>query len=722
MSQIYSFVVPAATAAILSYALAPIASSLAIWVGAVDMPGDRKIHVTAIPRLGGLAVVISSVLVLSGIRWLSGGWWHLPWQLARPLAFGGLPIVIVSVIDDIKSVGARKKLLAHTIGAFVAVALGVSLGPVIHLFGTPIYIGNLAMPLSALWIVGVTNAFNIIDGLDGLSAGLALISAASMAAVFTLLGEPQMVLVVLILGGALIGFLPYNLYPARMFLGDSGSTAIGFCLAVLALKGGSTLSAGFAALLPVFMLGLPIADTLITMARRMVARLENRPGGIFVPDRNHIHHRLLALGIHHGQAVLILYGAGLLFAIAAFVSVFMSARDAGLFVVALLMAGGLGVHRLGYNEFAFIRRGTVLKLYEMPTVKRGMFVVFIDVFLSAIAAYVAVGLKGDEWALTLVRSPVINLAATYAPVTVLFFSWSGMYRGSWRVAGLSDLTRAFVAVLMVTVAGAIVINVAPGAHYSASLFVVYGIVTMILTTALRGSYVVLETIRLRANHQGMPILIYGAGTSGVAAVRELFRNSSSGLRPIGFIDDDIRKRGRLVSSLPVFGPEREIEAIIRTNGAKAVLIAAQKVPEERLERTIAACKRAGAGMYRFNVNVEVVSGGTVGLDTSRVVLPIASNGRDATTAAALGDNFPNLGAEICPACASRDVYRSKARSFYERLRKLNSPKRLFRCRRCGWRGWLVLLDACESALDDRTLAVDLSHLDRRLSEAAASVR
>ena len=330
----------------------------------------------------------------------------------------------------------------------------MSLAPVVHLFGTAIHLGVFAAPLSVLWIVGVTNAFNIIDGLDGLSAGLALIAATSMAAVFALVGQAEMAAVALVLAGALAGFLPYNTHPARLFLGDTGSTAIGFCLAAFALKGGSTLSSGFAALLPVFMLGLPIADTLIAIVRRTLGRLENHTGGMFVPDSNHIHHRLLALGIDHGRAVLILYGAGLVLAGAAFVSMFLTARAAALFVVALLLAGFIGVHRLGYNEFAFLRRGTILKVYTMPVVKRGMFVVYVDTILAVAAAYLVVGLKTDVWSFSFVRDSVLDLATTFAPVTVLVFWWSGMYRGSWRVSGLDDLTRACRAVAIVTVVGA----------------------------------------------------------------------------------------------------------------------------------------------------------------------------------------------------------------------------------------------------------------------------
>lgn len=718
MSPLLSFTLPALTAAVLAFALAPLAARLALWIGAVDLPGERKIHATAVPRLGGLAVVVTIALVLSAVPWLSGGRWTLPLHLAAPLAFGVLPVFLVSLRDDIKSVRARHKFLAHTLGATIAVFLGVSLQPVVHLFGTPIQVGIFAIPLSILWIVGVTNAFNIIDGLDGLSAGLALISATSMAAVFMLVGQPQMGGVVLVLAGALAGFLPYNVHPARMFLGDCGATAIGFCLAVFALKGGSTLSSGFAALLPVFILGLPIADTLISIARRTLGRLENRAGGMFVPDSNHIHHRLLALGADHGKAVLILYSAGLLLALAAFISIFLNAHEAGLFVIALLMAGFVGLHRLGYDEFAFIRRGTVLKVYEMPAVKRGMFVVFVDIFLAIAVAYIAVGLKGDEWRLMFIRPAVLDLATAFAPVTVLVFWWSGMYRGSWRVAGLMDLTRACTAVLTVTVAGAIVVSLLASSEYPASLFAIYGVVDLILTASIRASYVVLETTKLRANHQGVPVLIYGAGTSGVAAVRELFRNSAAGLRPIGFIDDDVWKRGRLVSGLPVFGTEREVEGIIRMHGAEAVLVASGKIPEERIARAVETCRRAGASVFRLNVQVERLSA-----DAGRARLhPVPADEPIPMPISPIVETLHILGAETCPSCASRNLHRSKARSLYERVRKAHTLKRLFRCQHCGWRGWLAPLDSATWTIADRNEALDLTRIDKALPDVPLSDR
>lgn len=692
MTHLLWFTLPAAAAAALAFAFTPLVARLAVMIGAVDMPGGRKIHTVPTPRLGGLSVVISIALVLMGSPRLSGGRWQLPSHLAMGLALGILPVFLVSIVDDIRSVGVRKKFLAHTLGASVAVAFGISLAPVVHLFGTPIYIGGLAAPLSVLWIVGVTNAFNIIDGLDGLSTGLALISAASMAALFVLVGQLEMGGVALVLAGALAGFLPYNVHPARLFLGDTGATAIGFCLAAFAIKGGSTLSSGFAALLPVFILGLPIADTLITMARRMIGRFENRVGGVFVADRNHLHHRLLALGIDHGRAVVILYGTGLLLASAALLSVFLNTRQAAFFVVGLLLAGLVGVKRLGYDEFAFIRRGTVLKVYEIPAVKRGMFVVFVDIVLAVAAAYLAVGLKTDHWSFSLVHPMVLDIATTFTPVTVLVFWWSGMYRGSWRVAGLQELTRTCRAVALVTVLGATLVELFSSAIYPLSLFGIYGIVSLMLTALLRASYVILQSTQLRASHRGVPVLIYGAGGGGVAAVRELFQNSAAGLRPIGFIDDDARRRGQLVSGLPVFGTERELEGIIRKYSADALVIATDKIPVDRLERAKRSCEQAEVRMFRLEIRVERLRESATYGEHGRSLEQVGVGEPEDATTVDVVETVHLIGSAPCPSCASREMHRSKARTLYERLWKAHTPKRLFRCYHCGWRGWLLSLE------------------------------
>jgi predicted RNA-binding Zn-ribbon protein involved in translation (DUF1610 family) len=407
--------------------------------------------------------------------------------------------------------------------------------------------------------------------------------------------------------------------------------------------------------------------------------------------------------------VLILYGAGLVLAGAAFLSVFLTARGAALFVVALLLAGFIGVHRLGYNEFAFLRRGTILKVYDMPAVKRGMFVVYVDTILAVAAAYLVVGLKTDHWTFPAVGQPVLDLATTFAPVTVLVFWWTGMYRGSWRLSGLDDLTRACRAVAIVTVVGAVLVQLLSTAEYSLSIFGIYGLISLLLTASLRASYVILESTRLRSSHQGVPVLIYGADVRGFAAVRELFQNAAAGLKPIGFIDDDPRARGKLVSGLPVFGTERELEGIMRMRKAQALLVAAETIPPESLGRAAQTCKQAGAKMLRLNVRVERFGDGVAFEEHDQDFQP--EHAAEPENAASMIGRAPMhlLGSDPCPSCGSREVQRSKTRTLYERLKKAHTLSRVFRCRHCGWRGWLLPLQYAGVAEATRT--PDLTAID-----------
>ena len=215
--------VPALFAAVLSFCLVPPVRAIAFRMGAIDLPGPRKIHTEPMARLGGLAVVTAVFVVFAAISFLKPPRIHsVSPALLASVAGGLIPIFLVSFIDDLRSVRALTKLLVHFLGAAIAVSLGTSLPATIALFGRDIRIGWLAVPISLIWIVCVTNAFNLIDGLDGLSAGLALISSTSLAALSLAMGQYATASASLILAGSLIGFLPYNFHPAKIFLGDSG--------------------------------------------------------------------------------------------------------------------------------------------------------------------------------------------------------------------------------------------------------------------------------------------------------------------------------------------------------------------------------------------------------------------------------------------------------------------------------------------------------------------
>ena len=599
-------IVPGLASAAVSAGLAVPVRRLALALGAIDRPAPRKIHRRPIPRLGGLAIIASCVSVFSILAFLvpGRGIWPRP-GLAVGVGLGLLPILVVSVCDDIRSIPAIPRFVAHAVGAIIAIAFGVVLSPTVHLFGAPIVLGMWAVPLSMLWLMGLTNAFNIVDGLDGLSAGLALISAGSLAAVFAITHQPGMAIAALVIAGAIMGFLPYNLYPAKIFLGDTGATAIGFTLACLALRSGSTLSAGFAVLMPVFVLGLPLAETLVSMVRRVLHRLSTHEGnGIMEADRNHFHHRLLDLGVDHRRAVLLLYAVGLFFASCAMLSILMTALEAGLLLMALLLAGLVGIARLGYEEFAFIRRGVVLRFYEAPVLRRSLFAVFVDLALVSLAVYAAIVLKFEDVWLSQYHDLAMRMVAVLAPITVACFWAFGLYHGTWRLASVRDFFCACLAVTTSAFVGFLVYQLVSHHSGSLALFGIYALVKVALANGGRISYRILLDKQRRAINRGVPVLIYGAGYAGVAAERELLSNTDVGMRPVAFIDDDERMAGKWLNGYPIAGGVRDLEAAICRFRPWALVVSSSKIPRARIASARSVCRRLDVRVLRMNISFE----------------------------------------------------------------------------------------------------------------------
>ena len=295
-------------AAAVCMAATPAVRKLAIRIGAMDMPGEsRRVNTTPIPRMGGIAIFLG---FLAGV---------LPFSsLALPvqgILLGSLIIVALGVVDDIVSLRPWIKLLVQCAAAGVAIAHGVQIHILTNprIFGEVIPLGALSIPATLLWIVGITNALNLIDGLDGLAAGVSGIGCASMLAVSLFLPGATDVSVLLgALGGACLGFLPFNRNPARVFMGDTGALLLGFVLSTASVLGLFKMYTVVTFAVPLLALALPLSDTLFAIVRRLY-RGENP----MKADRGHIHHRLLALGLNQKQAVAVLYAVSLIFGTAA---------------------------------------------------------------------------------------------------------------------------------------------------------------------------------------------------------------------------------------------------------------------------------------------------------------------------------------------------------------------------------------------------------------------
>ena len=277
-----------------AYFITPQVKELAIKVGALDAPNARKVHTKPIPRMGGLAIFAGFVVaVLCSI--------HVSRELFGLLA-GGTTILIVGIIDDMKSLPAKVKLVGQIIAAIILVLFDIRIEWLTNPFGDMIYVEYLSIPLTILWVVGLTNTLNLIDGLDGLAAGVSTIASVTILLVAVQQNFWTVAVLTAALAGSALGFLQHNFNPAEIFMGDTGSMFLGYMLAAVSVIGTVKSAATIALIVPIVALGLPIMDTAFAIIRRYS---NGQP--IFKPDKGHLHHRLLAMGLTQKQAVLLMY-------------------------------------------------------------------------------------------------------------------------------------------------------------------------------------------------------------------------------------------------------------------------------------------------------------------------------------------------------------------------------------------------------------------------------
>ncbi|WNF37320.1 MraY family glycosyltransferase [Bacillaceae bacterium IKA-2] len=335
--------------------ITPLVKTLAIKIGATDKPNHRKVHQKLMPRLGGLAIYVGFLVGVIFLRPES------PFLL--PILIGGSMIVIVGILDDLFELAAKWKLVVQIVAASIVIGGGVHVEFINLPFDGRLELGWYGIPLTLVWIVGVTNAINLIDGLDGLAAGVSSIVLLTLSGIAYMMGNFFVVALGVILLGSTLGFLVYNFYPAEIFMGDTGALFLGFIISVIALLGFKNVTL-FSLLIPVIILGVPISDTLFAIIRRFVNKLP-----LTEPDNAHLHHCLLRLGFSHRQTVLVIYALSLLFGLGAIVltqsTLWGTFIIVALFIIAVeLMVEIVGLVNTTYKPMLkFLRRlGAVRKV------------------------------------------------------------------------------------------------------------------------------------------------------------------------------------------------------------------------------------------------------------------------------------------------------------------------------------------------------------------------
>jgi UDP-GlcNAc:undecaprenyl-phosphate GlcNAc-1-phosphate transferase len=600
--------------------LTPVVIRLAGRLGAVDQPNDRKAHLAAMPRMGGVAVFASFALSIAILRFVNPemGGNILAWDWQTGVLAGAMALILaLGIWDDIRTLGPGLKFVAEIAIASAVYAAGFKISVVsfVH-FGGPLTSGVFQYLVTVFWITGVTNAVNLIDGLDGLASGVGMIACLTIAPIAYMNSDFSTAVLALLLAGGLLGFLGYNFNPAKIFLGDSGSLTLGFALALLSIRSFTKASTAFAIVVPILALGLPIMETLVSMLRRFLSAVLPGEGSsvplsrklrmMFLPDMQHIHHRLLSSGFSHRKVVIVLYGASCVLGVGAFVLSAVHNVPASLILVVVGIAAVLGIRHLRYTEMAVLRNGVLLPLFEGAFINRETFRGFLDLFFVGGSFLLARQIAESRALEHFFSNSMIIMVALVSVVQFVILLLSGLYRGSIRHMDVREMVRITTTIAVaVTVTGIIFAIVgAPMLHVTFGTIVLdfYLLLTCVLGSRL--SFTVLKELSQHGAVEGTRVLLYGAGINGRLILDNIRSGKLAGLVPVGFLDDDPALEGKRFNGLTVFGGHWKLRAILNRLKVDELLLMTDNMKPEILRRINEVARLRGMRVRKLNVSLE----------------------------------------------------------------------------------------------------------------------
>lgn len=562
--------------------------------GWVAKPKLDRWHKKPTAMHGGVAiflVTVSLCLVL------------LPIRIEFAVIVGASSLLfIVGLLDDILNIRPYQKLIGQLIGATVVVGFGLSL-PITGYELIDIWI-------TVFWLVGITNAVNLLDNMDGLAAGIAVIAALSLGLGFAASGQMTEVLFIAVFIGALLGFLVFNFNPASIFMGDSGSMFVGFLLAgsvLLSSTGGRSRGVFSILAVPVMILFVPIFDTtLVTILRKVWGRRVSQGG------RDHTSHRLVALGLSERTAVLMIYGfalaAGLLSLAVSRLQTTQSLALIALFTILLAIVGVYLSKVKVYEETAARAAGgnAVFAFLVDISYKRRIFEVFLDAMLITLSYYASyVMLFGSfetsgNWEIFMKSLPILIVLKLFA------FLFVGVYRGIWRYTSIADLITFSKAVVFGSVLSVMAILLLfRFQNFSRSVFFLDAIILLFAVVGSRLAFRLFgELLPDQSQNGGRRILIYGAGDGGEMVLREFRRNPEWNYHPVAFIDDDTLKVEKVINGLRVYDANGSLIELCREKEIDEIIVSFRGLNASKLAEIREICRTANVGLKRAEIKVE----------------------------------------------------------------------------------------------------------------------
>ncbi len=558
----------------------------------------RRYSLVSIPRkdrwsrkptalMGGIAIYLSFIIgCLVFADRLSRVW---------SILLAGSVLFAVGVIDDLAQLKPYKKLVAQLIAASIVIFAGIALpwtssAPVNFFF-------------TVFWLVGITNAINLLDNMDGLAGGISLIACIFLVVNFLINGQVAEAVFPLMLAGSIVGFLWFNLHPATIFMGDCGSMFLGFTLGSMAMLSdySRTRNIWSVLLTPVLILMIPIFDTtIVTITRKFSGRPVSQGG------RDHASHRLVALGMSQRRAVFTLY----LFALISG-GVALAMRGLGIEITILVVSAfaltvvilGLYLGKVRIYEDVNDSSGTLIRILTMYPYRRRVFEIVLDFFLIILAYYAAFLLRFEGHLPPDQRKILITTLPLVLAIEIFIFLAAGLYRGIWRYVSIDSL----MTVTRSAVLGSFFSGFTVFAWYgfkgpSRASLVLNGLILFLLIGASRVSFRIIGSYivnRRETKGDAQPVVIYGAGDGGELLIRELLKNDLYRYRPVAFIDDDPEKSGQQLHGVTIYDPSH-MPKLIAEYEICDVLISSTKIEDGNLQHL----RRTGLRFKRLRIQFE----------------------------------------------------------------------------------------------------------------------
>jgi UDP-GlcNAc:undecaprenyl-phosphate/decaprenyl-phosphate GlcNAc-1-phosphate transferase len=614
-----AFVIPV----LITLIITPGVIRLAHKIGATDKPDERKVHTVITPRIGGVAVftgVISTIVIITLLFPDIFSEFSIYQREVVLIAFSLIAVFTLGFWDDLSPLKPGIKFAFQFAIAALIYFAGFKISTITNPMGAGmISVELIDFPLTLLWIVGITNAFNLIDGLDGLASGVATIACVSIFTVSAVSGQIWPAILSLTLAGALVGFLRYNFNPAKIFLGDSGSLFVGFCLALLAIQSTAKFTTGFAILFPLLVLVLPIADTLISMFRRLMggylkeadngiqSSLSHKLHRMFTPDKSHIHHQLLSFGFTHRNTVLLLYLVSGFFALSAFAVTQIDSLEKS--ILAVLIIGPaliLGIKKLRYHEIAILNNGLMMPLYEKWIMHRPVVLSLVDTFFiifSFSISYLLVrGFNPDDVQLLRFDHTVALLISIQ--VAVLWIS--GLYRENLTHIGIGNAINITRSVTYAIGASAILLLFKQTLPTTLILqfltFNFYFLLTFIL--GVRIAYQAMRFWFHRDRPGGEQALIYGANENGALLLHKINNSQKSNIRIVGFLDDAPEMEGQYMQGYPVIGSHWKLGKKLNTLRVDTIYLCSEQIKAEDYKRLLTISDNYGIQLKKVQMSIQ----------------------------------------------------------------------------------------------------------------------